>query len=130
MSATSICCLFCVPLLVACAERSTVAPSSPRPPKAVDRSMARALALVEAGDQLGASRYLEAALSEGADETEVLPILVGCQIRSGRLLAASETTERLLQLNGDESHTRQLHTLLGELSAQKNTSKDGKDDAR
>jgi len=73
-----------------------------------------ALALRDRGDYLRSGWALEAALQRGADEDAYLSLLVDSQIRSGRLLAALFTLERLCSMHPDHDGARRLHRLIAD----------------
>ena len=71
---------------------------------------ARAMGL--RGNHLEASYYLEAALQEGAPEARVLPLLIGAQMRSGRLRAAAKSIGRLKVIQSGRPHLDELEGII------------------
>jgi hypothetical protein len=64
------------------------------------------------GDHLCASRFYEAAMAEGGDAREILPLLLAAQIRSNRLLAARKTALRLAEIDPGKEGLDELIALL------------------
>ena len=69
-------------------------------------------ALARRGRFLEASFYFEAAIARGADEKEVLPLLIASQIQSDRLRAAEQNALRLRELTGKSCALEELLVLL------------------
>jgi len=71
-----------------------------------------AQALARRGDYLTASRYWEAALFSGAAERRVLPPLIVCEVRAGRLRAALANVRRLAVIAPEHPAVEELETLI------------------
>lgn len=69
-------------------------------------------ALARHGRHLEASRYLEAAVSLGANEKDVLPLLIAVQIRADRIRAAKLNAIRLREIIGSGEALNALIQLL------------------
>ncbi len=99
-------------LIISCGDRdSATTPDRPPVPGAVERAQHHSLR----GDHLTASRHLEVALAITGEELTILPKLVVEQIRSGRLLAALDTTSRLCALQPGNSEASEIHQLVERL---------------
>ena len=101
-------------LTVSCSGAPT---SQPEPPSEdpVNRAVQMAEIYTAKGDILTASRYLEAALVMGGDETEILPLLAAAQIRSGRLHASLGTIARLSAISPGRPDLNNLHEMVAQM---------------
>ena len=98
-----------------CAPSAT--PRSPRSAKGDGRDLLESGRwLAERGRYLDAGRYYEAALLSGVPEARVLPEILSCQVRAGRLRAAKITAERLEQIAPESQALSSLHALLEQLA--------------
>ena len=85
----------------------------PRSPETEVRNQVEAsLALQSAGYHLEASSFLEAALTNGGDEREILPLLIAAQVRAGRLRAAKQNIARLRVIEPEYNGAEELARLL------------------
>lgn len=102
----------CATLLLALTASCGGKPTTQTEPQSTD-PVSRAIHMAEIytskGDILTASRYLEAALSMGGNEVEILPLLAAAQIRSGRLHAALGTIARLGVISPERPAVNNLH---------------------
>lgn len=77
-----------------------------------DKLVARGMAFARMGDLTRAEQYLTAALEEGADPNEVLPVLMRICVKSGRYRVAIEHAQNELKAR---PHNVPLRFLLGSL---------------
>ena len=77
-----------------------------------DKLVARGKAFARMGDLTRAEQYLTAALEEGANPNEVLPLLIRICVKSGRYRGAIEHAQNELKLR---PHNVPLRFLLGSL---------------
>jgi len=77
-----------------------------------NKLVARGKAFAQMGDLTRAEQYLTAALEEGADPNEVLPVLMRICLKSGRYRVAIEHANTELKLR---PHNEALRFLLGSL---------------
>lgn len=86
--------------------------------KAVEPLIEQAEAFAASGDNMRAEQYLTAALSQGADEKRVLPLLVRACISDERYRSAAQYLEEYLRRHPSQQNARfllaSLHLSLGQ----------------
>ncbi len=99
-------------------ERDKAGGTTPDP-RTVGETLARR------GRFMEASFFFEAAISRGADETEVLPLLIASQVQSNRLRAAKQNVVRLAEISGWSAPLDELLTLLARYTPAVGTAQQG-----
>jgi tetratricopeptide (TPR) repeat protein len=115
------CSSFGLVAIVACAGAPDSSGSSTSLPPtrlgAAHQLLQRGVSLVQTGDTVRTSQYLEAALDLGADTERVLPLLIAVYVRSGRYRLALDRAERHLASHPHDDRMRfltgALHAALG-----------------
>jgi len=104
-------------VLASCAGGAANGGAPPTPPRVPvsDELTSRGRVLLNRGEALAASQWLEAALSAGAVERETLPLLVVAEIRAGRLREARLSARRLAELEPERPGLTTLIRALDEV---------------
>ena len=114
MTAKDVLITLALALTASCSGAPTSQPE-PLSEDPVNRAVQMAEIYTAKGDILTASRYLEAALVMGGDETEILPLLAAAQIRSGRLHASLGTIARLSAISPERPDLNNLHETVAQM---------------
>jgi tetratricopeptide (TPR) repeat protein len=100
------------------AERAQADMATLRTEATTDKLLDRGKAFAAMGDHTRAEEYLAAALDQGADPREVLPLLLNVCVQTGRYRSAIQHAENHLRKHPDDVRTRfvvgTLYAAIGE----------------
>lgn len=118
------CCALVVPVVAACgpstpAEKAQADMATFKREATTDKLLDRGKAFAALGDTTRAEEYLAAALDQGADPREALPLLLQVCVQTGRYRSAIQHGENHLRKHPDDVRTRfvvgTLYVAIGEV---------------